>query len=302
MPRRSSVQVWAQQVRVPFLVLSLLLALIAGAAAVRDGVFHPVRLGLASVGLVAAHIAVNLLNELSDQATGIDDHTRRTPFSGGTGTLQAGLLERRQVVVAAWGAMATAMAVGAYLTWAAGWLLAGFVVTGALASVLYTRHLHRWGLGELAAGLCLGSLAVMGSYYAQASALPPHVLLLSVPPGLLTSLLLFLNEFPDVEADRRGGRRHLVIVLGHRRAAWLYAGGLALTYSVIAAGVAAARLPAAALLGLLTVPLALRSARIAIRHGAEHDAMVPALATNVIVVLATDALLAVALFVDRAIA
>jgi 1,4-dihydroxy-2-naphthoate octaprenyltransferase len=99
-----------------------------------------------------------------------------------------------------------------------------------------------------------------------------------------------------------GGRRHLVIRLGHRRAAWLYAGGLALSYAVVVLGVVAARFPVAALLALLTAPLAVRSAWIAVRHGQEHEAMVPALGTNVVVVLGTDLLLAIAWFVDRAMA
>ena len=302
MSEQTTLKTWAVQVRAPFLVLSLLLAAIGGAVALRDGVFHAGRLTLAALGLLLAHVSVNLLNELSDHATRIDEHTRRTPFSGGSGTLQAGLLSRRKVAIAAWASLGLALAIGLYLSWVAGWLILAFAIAGGLGSVLYTRQLTRWGIGELVAGLCLGSLAVIGCYYAQASSLPAHVVLLSAPPGVLTALLLFLNEFPDVQADRQGGRRHLVIRLGYQRAAWLYAAGLVATYGLIIFGVATARFPLAALLALLTVPLGIRSAKIALRHGAEHEPMVPALAGNVALVLGTDALLAVAFVVDRAMA
>lgn len=302
MAEQSSLRIWAVQVRAPFLVLSLALAAIGGAVALRDGVFHAGRFGLATLGLLAAHVSVNLLNELSDHATRIDEHTRRTPFSGGSGTLQAGLLSRRQVTVAAWGSLGLALAIGSYLALAAGWLILALALVGGLGSVFYTRQLTRWGLGELVAGLCLGSLAVVGCYYAQASSLPAHVVLLAAPPGVLTALLLFLNEFPDAQADRQGGRRHLVIRLGYERAAWLYVAGLVATYGLIVFGVATARFPLIALIALLTVPLGIRSARIALRHGAEHDPMVPALAANVALVLGTDALLAVAFVVERALA
>ncbi|MBW1809953.1 MAG: prenyltransferase, partial [Deltaproteobacteria bacterium] len=76
-----SLQIWAGQIRAPFLLLAILLVLIAGAVALYDGVFHGLNFGLAMFGTVLAHIAVNLFNELSDHKTGIDNNTRRTPFS-----------------------------------------------------------------------------------------------------------------------------------------------------------------------------------------------------------------------------
>ena len=39
------------------------------------------------VGALAAHVAVNALNEYQDFKSGLDNITRRTPFSGGSGTL-----------------------------------------------------------------------------------------------------------------------------------------------------------------------------------------------------------------------
>ena len=299
MSKRVGCKVWLGQVRAPFLLLSLMLALIGGGAALRDGVFSAWRFALAALGLGLAHVGANLFNELSDHHTGIDQHTRRTPFSGGSGTLQAGLLGRRAVGAVAWGSMLVAGGIGIVLSAVSGWPLVLFVLAGGLASLLYTSHLTRWGLGELAAGLCLGSLAVLGTYYAQAGRLPIGVVLLSVPPGVLTALLLLLNEFPDTAADRLGGRRHLVIVLGHRAAAWLYGLALLATYAFLAAGVLIGWFPRTVLLCLLTMPLGLRAARIAIRRGQEHEAMIPALGSNVALVLGTDLLLAVAYWVDH---
>jgi 1,4-dihydroxy-2-naphthoate octaprenyltransferase len=152
-------------------------------------------------------------------------------------------------------------------------------------------------MGEFGAGVCLGTFVVLGTYYAQTGELPSSVIWLSIPPGILTALLLLLNEFPDVEADRQGGRRHLVIVLGLRRAAFVYTAALAVNYSILLWGVVSGFFPTTVLLTLLTLPLALKAVGGALRFGGSIEKLVPALGANVGLVLGTNLLLAVAYFV-----
>ena len=292
-----SAKIWASQVRAPFLVLSVLLVLVGGAAAYEDGSFHPLRLLLTMVGVVLAHIAVNLYNESSDHQTGIDLQTQRTPFSGGTGNLQEGRTSLRAVQITAFAALFLAFAIGVYLSWTSGWLLMVFIVIGGLVARFYTTHLARWTMGEFAAGVCLGTFVVLGTYYAQAGGFTTAVIWLSIPPGILTALLLLLNEFPDMEADRQGGRRHLVIVLGPGRAALVYTAALAVNYLILLWGVVSGPFPTTVLLTLLTLPLAFKAARGAFRFDGSVDKLVPALGANVGVVLGTNLLLAVAYFV-----
>jgi 1,4-dihydroxy-2-naphthoate octaprenyltransferase len=293
----AAIGVWAKQVRAPFLLLAVLLVAIGAAAAYADGAFSWLRAGLAAAGVVLAHAAVNLFNELSDHETGIDSATKRTPFSGGSGMMQAGLTTPRAVRAAAWAALLIAAAIGLALAWVSSWWLLALMVPGGLAARFYTSHLARLMLGELVAGTTLGTFVVLGTYLAMTGALTPAVIVASIPPGILTALLLYLNEFPDVEADRAGGRRHLVIVLGIRRAAVVYALSLGAAYATVVAAVALHVLPATALIALLTAPLAVRAVVGAFRDGARPDAIVPALAANVGVVLGTDLLLAIAFLV-----
>ena len=75
--------------RAPFLLLPVTLVALGAAAAARDGAFSWSRSLVALLGLVALHVAVNAFNEASDFRSGIDLETRRTPFSGGSGTLPA---------------------------------------------------------------------------------------------------------------------------------------------------------------------------------------------------------------------
>jgi hypothetical protein len=75
--------------RPPFLIINLsCVAAGAGAALWRKGSIRWIDAVLALAGAVCAHAAVNALNEYSDFHTGIDARTVRTPFSGGSGTLQ----------------------------------------------------------------------------------------------------------------------------------------------------------------------------------------------------------------------
>jgi 1,4-dihydroxy-2-naphthoate octaprenyltransferase len=297
MSEKRRVAVWLQQVRAPFLILAVALALLGAATARWHGFGHLGGILLLVLGVVLAHAAVNLFNELSDHRTGIDRHTARTPFSGGSGMLQAGLTTPRQVAAAAWGSLLAAGAVGVYFAWSAGWPILVFMAAGAVAIVFYTSHLARWGIGELASGLTLGSFVVIGGHYALASYMTADILYISLPPGILTALLLFLNEFPDAEADRRGGRRHLVILFGTKVCALIYAVAVLVVFALIALGPFVLNIPYTVLIALAAAPLGLAASLLAWRHRDDPSRLVKAQGLNVALVIATDLLLALAYFV-----
>jgi 1,4-dihydroxy-2-naphthoate octaprenyltransferase len=145
-------------------------------------------------------------------------------------------------------------------------------------------------LGELFAGLGLGTLSVLGSYFVQTGSYSHLAMVASIPSLILTHNLLFLNEFPDVHADRKGGRRNLAIFLGRARASKLYS---ILTISVfgwIIAWTAIGLLPKPVLVSLLILPVAIKAIKGALAHHSS-EALVPALAANVLVVLITQALM-----------
>lgn len=293
MSNENSVAAWVQQVRGPFLILAVVLVLIGVFAARHDGMVHWGHSALLLVGVILAHVAVNLFNELSDYKTKIDENTKRTPFSGGSGMMQAGKTRPSTVRIVAYTILFISAVIGVYFVTLSGWPIAMFMVLGGIAVRFYTTHLARWLLGEFAAGLTLGSLVVIGVYYALTRTLTFEVVWISIPPGLLTFLLLFLNEFPDVEADAAGGRRHLVIQLGREKSAKGYVAGLILVYLTILIGPFISTLPMLSLLGLLTLPLALKASQIVLKSYNELPNLIPAMGMNVGVVILTDLLLAI---------
>jgi 1,4-dihydroxy-2-naphthoate octaprenyltransferase len=114
----------------------------------------------------------------------------------------------------------------------------------------------------------------------------------SIPSGILVHNLLFLNEFPDTEADRKAGRKTLPIIMGKARASMLYSVLTLAMYLWIIGGVAAGSMPAFSLIALLTLPLALKAIRGAVNHQ-DPSKLMPAMANNVMVVLLTQLLLGI---------
>lgn len=297
----SKLKIWAREVRAPFLLLSVVLVPVGALAAWWEaGTLSGVRFVWTLVGLLLAHIAVNVLNEYFDYRSGIDLRTERTPFSGGSGVLPAGALRPEAVYRLGLGSMFAALGIGLYLTVISGPLLLLLIFAGGAAIYFYTTWFARWPVGELVAGLGMGSLPVLGSYFVQTGYFSLSAVVAALAPGFLTANLLLLNEFPDVEADRAGGRGHLVIALGRRRAGYIYVAWLLATYLAIIGGVVSGAMPPWCLIALLTLPLAWRAARAALRHHDDLPRLIPGLAANVQTVLGTDLLLALGYLLARA--
>jgi 1,4-dihydroxy-2-naphthoate polyprenyltransferase len=282
--------------RAPFLLLSVTLVASGAAAGAFEGAFSPLRTLVALIGMVALHASVDALNEASDMRRGIDLKTRRTPFSGGSGTLPSGALGVRAATMFGLGAGVVGLACGLWLLGEVGPVLIPWIVLGAVFVLAYTDVLARVGLGEIAAGLGLGALPVAGTALVQHGSIGPAAWAAAVPAFCLTFNLLLLNEFPDEAADREGGRRNLVLLLGRRRAAWLFAlAAVCVPISIVVAVVFVA-LPVAALLALLPCVLLLQPVRWAV-SAPDQAVPIPAMGANVMGILGVNTLLAVGLAV-----
>jgi 1,4-dihydroxy-2-naphthoate octaprenyltransferase len=290
---------WLGVARAPFLALPVTLVAAGAAAAAYGGSFGWLPTVLALVGLVLLHAAVNALNEASDMATGIDLRTTRTPFSGGSGTLPAGLLSVRATRIFAYACALVAGLIGVSFAARLGVAFALLITVGAVAVLFYSEVFARSGLGELFAGLGLGALPVWGAAWVQGQQPGAAVLWAGAPAFFMTFNLLLLNEFPDEEADRSGGRRNLVLLLGRKRAALVYATAALLTPASIVVAVAIGALPALALVAVL--PSLLLAKPLGWAFGdAQRPVPVPALGANVVWNLATNSVLAIALVAARA--
>jgi 1,4-dihydroxy-2-naphthoate octaprenyltransferase len=292
----TDLKTYAALARAPFLLLPVTLVICGAGAAAFEGSAHWVPTLLALVGLVAVHISVNALNEWSDMRSGIDLNTVRTPFSGGSGTLPAGKAPVGAALRLGLFSAAIGLIIGLWFFSRIGPSFLPFLLFGAVFVMGYTDALARIGVGELAAGLGLGGLAVAGVAMVQEGLLGNVAIAASVPAFLMTFNLLLLNEFPDEAADREGGRRNLVLIMGRRGAALIYALAALLVPIWIVATVFAGTFPTLALAGALPSILLVKPLQWAFGD-TSTDVPIPALGANVIWNLATNALLGGSLLV-----
>jgi 1,4-dihydroxy-2-naphthoate octaprenyltransferase len=251
---------------------------------------------VAFLGALAAHVSVNALNEYADFQSGLDLRTRRTPFSGGSGTLAAHPESARTALATGLVALALTALVGIYFLFVRGLALLPLGLVGLLVVVTYTSWITRSPLlCLLAPGLGFGLLMVMGTDYVLTGNYSWTAAIASLVPTFLVSNLLLINQFPDVEADRTVGRRHYPIVIGRRASSLIFAAFLAGTYLSILVGWLLNLLPAASLLGLLTLPIAVPTALGAYQHADDIAQLLPHLGRNVILVVLTPILVAVGL-------
>jgi 1,4-dihydroxy-2-naphthoate polyprenyltransferase len=100
---------------------------------------------------------------------------------------------------------------------------------------------------------------VLGTYFVQASQITAEPVLAGIVSGVLSSTVLFVNSFPDHDADKSHGRRTLVILLGRAKAAssvWIFP---ATSYGVIITAVALHLFPIVSLVTLVTIPIVIKS-------------------------------------------
>ena len=283
-------KVWFLETRPQFLILSVVLAFLGVSMAWYEGYFNWGRALLAGFGLVLTHISVNTLNDYFDYRSGIDLKTQRTPFSGGSGILPSQLMKPAQVLWLGTVSLIIAAIIGIYFIFTVGWQLLPLLLIAGLCVILYTPLILKTPSPEWAAGLGLGALPILGTFFAQAGTYPLHVIIAAVPSGILVYNLLLLNEFPDVEADKTAARKTLPIIAGLRKAGIVYSIMTLLVYVWIIGAVLAKIMPAYNLAALLTLPWAMKAIQGAM-NPTDRNKLIPAMANNVLVVLLTQALL-----------
>lgn len=242
---------------------------------------------LVLVGAILTHASVNTFNNYFDYRSGIDRRTLKTPFSGGVEILVKGSMSSSSAFAVALLSLTGASLIGIYFLTKLFTVLLPIMIYGGFVIVLYTPLIARvHGLSEIVAGSGFGLMGV-GTYVTQRGVIDGPAVAVFVPVAILVALLLFLNEFPDAEVDKNAGRRHLVILLGKKKAATVYVAGLAATYISIVLAVWVGYSPIPVLLSLVTIPIAYKAGRIALRSYDRPSDLVPAQGSNVITILLT---------------
>ena len=264
--------------RPPFFAASVMPVLVGTAwAAAHDHRFDPGFFALALAATVLAHAATNVFNDVGDDVIGADAGNigRMYPYTGGSGFIEAGLLSRVELGRLALGLAGAAIGVGVLLAVLRGPGVIALGAMGLLLGLLYSLprvQLSARGVGELAVATGLGVLPVLGAAWLQSGRIDPGAIAVCLPVSAWVGAILVINEVPDMEADRRAGKRTLVVRWGARGARVLTAllTGLALAANLAAVfafglprgyAIVALALCAAAISGLRGISTRLRGRR-----------------------------------------
>jgi 1,4-dihydroxy-2-naphthoate octaprenyltransferase len=224
---------WIMAARPRTLSLSVTPVAVGAALAwASDRHVHASAVMAALAGSIFIQIGTNLHNDAIDSERGGDGPDRIGPPR----VTASGLLSAHDVKRAACACYAVAALVGLYLVAVGGWpilwlgvlsIVSGWAYTGGPLPIAYTP------LGELFVIVFFGIGAVCGTYWLCVNEVSLAVLEAGIALGTLTGAVLLVNNYRDVEADVRVGRRTLAIVAGPRVTVWIYAGLMALPFVLL---------------------------------------------------------------------
>lgn len=244
--------------------------------------FDPAVFAVSMLAALLCHAGMNVINDFYDWKNGADDLNRNavTPFTGGSRFIQRGLMTPKGTLALGAALVLAGSVAGTYLALTVSPILFVIGFLGIASGYFYSApplFLAGRGLGEAAVGLTFGVLTVLGAFVAQTGAPGLGPVIASLPISFLIAAILFVNEFPDFEADRAAGKRTLVVRLRPRRARWGLIFMLAMAYASVVAGVWLGPLPAWSLSALLTVIIAIPGALCLFKNYDRARALTPAI-------------------------
>ena len=254
---------WLVLTRAAVLPMTVTAGAIAGLLAVHQRGFNWGWYALALLGIVLAHAANNLMNDLFDLKVGLDSEEYPRGLYAPHPVL-SGMISRKGLALASVVVNLADLAILVVLTAARGWPVIAFALSGFLLSAVYTApplRLKKRGLGEPDVLVVWGPLMVGGTYYSAVGRLPWQVIAASLPYGLLCTAVLMGKHVDKLPWDEAEEIHTLPVVLGDTRARRATQGLMAAFYVVVAIDVAVGALPWPAILAFAALPAAVQAWR-----------------------------------------
>jgi 1,4-dihydroxy-2-naphthoate octaprenyltransferase len=252
---------WGLAIRLRTLPAAAAGVITGSALAWRDGHF---RLDAALACLLTAlllQIGSNLANDVFDYERGTDTPDRLGPVR----VTQAGLLTPAQVKLGMFVVFGLAALLGLYLAWLGGWPIIILGIAAILSAIAYTGGpfpLGYYGLGDLFVFIFFGLASVAGTYYVQAKSISAAAWWMAIPPGLIITAILVVNNLRDLENDRKAGKRTLAVMLGEKASKTEYLICMIADYLTIPFAALLGVVPWLSMLTWLSLPLAIRTMKV----------------------------------------
>ena len=226
---------------------------------------------IGSLAVYLLEIGKNAINEYVDYLSGVDlfvTPDKRTPFSGGKKTIIDGKLSLRENLIIGIITIFLGCLLGLYIVFAREFSVLWFGLAGVFFALFYSLPPFQFAyrkFGEFAVGFTFGPLITCGTYLVQTGSLSLTIVLASLPIGFIIANVLWINQYPDYEADLQGGKLNGVVRLGKKKGVSIYALLFGLAYlSLLILAVFSKNL--LWLLPFISLPPAVKAVKIAARH------------------------------------
>ena len=294
--------IYLKALRAPFLAGSLVPVIIGAAYALSSKTFSFWLLLLCAVGIIGLHLGANLLNDYFDARGSDPINMRVTPFSGGSRAIQDGELAPRMVLFMALLFFAIGFTVGIWLICLNRPLVIPIGLLGLGAGWAYSApplQLMSRGWGEAVIFFAFGPLVTLGTYYVMSGSLSWPAFAIGVPQGFFITGVIWINQFPDYEADRSANKRNLVVKLGPGYSRHLYCVIMSMAFIFVFVLIGVAGFSYLIMLSFMAFPLALKAMRILWREYLSHTGIIPAQALTIQTLIAHGLLLSIGIALSR---
>jgi 1,4-dihydroxy-2-naphthoate octaprenyltransferase len=302
--KKHVMKIYVKAMRLPFLTGSLMPVILAAALSFLHGAFHFWLFVVVMTGVGSLHLGGNLINDYYDDPGSDRINLHPTPFSGGSRVIQERLMDARTVWAMAMGFFVLGIGCGLWLALSGRPFVIIVGMMGLLAGYLYSAapvSLMSRGLGEMTIFLAFGPLITWGTYYVMTGLLTWQAFTLGIPLGFLITAVIWINQFPDYDADRGAGKLNWVIRLGRNRSRRIYSLLMLSPYAVVLYWVLGRKVPWLCLAALLTMPLPLKAIKILNLHYETYDEIIPAQALTIQAHLALGLVLSAVLVFQKVI-
>lgn len=279
---------WWDVSRATYLAPVLLPVILAGLIAYLHGYFAWSKFVLILLGVSFLGLGCYIINDYFDYRSGVDERKERYLSWSGlnkviyrqSNPIIDGRVTTRNVLWGALGFFACSVPIGIYLTLQMGYPVLVFGIVGFLIAYLYSAppfDLSSHGLGEIFPGIAYGPLAMMGTYYTLTGRLALEPLIASMPVGLYVSLVRWIDAIPGYRAHKDVGETKLTVLLGPKRAGLGVPVLYGFIYMSILIGILAQIMPLALGMVFLSLPLAIKITRLAVKFADDPTSYMPAI-------------------------
>jgi 1,4-dihydroxy-2-naphthoate octaprenyltransferase len=252
--------------------------------------------------VASLHLGANLLNDYYDAKGSDPINVRLTPFSGGSRVIQDRKIAPRLILLMALFFFVVGSGAGIWLAYLDRPLVIAIGFLGLLAGWAYSApplQLMSRGWGEILIFFAFGPLITLGTYYVMSGSLSWAAFALGFPQGCFIAGVIWINQFPDYQADRDALKRNLVVRLGPALSRYVYVAIMLLAFAIVFFLIGIVGLSYLIMLSFIALPIAFKAIKVLWNEYLSHKKVIPAQALTIQTLIGHGLLVSLGLVLSR---